>query len=91
MDHEALREIGFNDSLSGAGKIMVQTEVLGREGTKIRTTVLARGVVQLSEDQPCGPTMSVSDVRKAARLQHERVLAETQMKSELARVHGSET
>lgn len=92
MNRDELRKIGFNDSLDGDGKkIMVQTEVLGRGGPKIRTTVLARGVVQTSEDQPCDARMNVEEVREAALLQHQRILAEARVKSDLERLDQRES
>ena len=76
MDREELSKIGFNDSLTGdPRKVMVQTEVVGRGPVAIRTRVLHHGVIQSSEKQPLAETDDIEQIRTAARIQHERILA----------------
>lgn len=74
---DELRRIGFNKHLKqGDAKLMVQTEVLGRERLMIRTTVYRNGVVQTTETQPCDHEgKDIAEVEAAVQAQHDRIVA----------------
>lgn len=70
---DAARKIGYNTPVTvGARTLHVQTEVLGRDRLRIRTTVLERGVVQFTDTQDCAEdSTDVDRIRRAAEAQHE--------------------
>jgi len=70
---ESARKIGFNKAVArNARMFIVQTEVLGKAGLTIRTTVLEGGVVRIAESSD-GTQYSgeLERVQAAAQAQHD--------------------
>jgi hypothetical protein len=70
---DAARKIGYNTPVTvGARTLHVQTEVLGRDQLRIRTTVLERGVVRFTDTRDCpSDSMDLDQIKQAAESQHQ--------------------
>lgn len=80
---DGARKIGFNTPVSvGERTLHVQTEVLGRERTVIRTTVLERGVVQFIDTQDCpSEALDLEGIKRAAEAQHKACIEKANSKT----------
>ena len=70
-----LREIGFNNEVQqGPRSLHVQTEVVIRGQTILRTTVLHRGAIVHVSSYPFDLKRPLEECRRIARTFHERIV-----------------
>lgn len=75
---DAVYDIGFNAEVrSGARRLHVQTEIVGRSELKIRTIVVEGGAILANYDQPCPPDEGVEQIRRLAHTHHQNCVDRT--------------
>ncbi len=68
-------QIGFNTEVQqGERSLHVQTEIIARGGTKIRTTVTHRGAILHVSSSPFELERSLDDCRRIAQTVHARIV-----------------